>query len=212
MLTAANIVEGAYYAMDHAGQLIHDAATLYERKRWPSSLVLAVLAMEEMGKVETLLSRASDAAIAGPKSATEVMKGLAHHQLKLKSGRGLYSIPKGISFWGDMPEQGTPEMEEINRQIEEKYRIEQEKAPGVAHAARTRALYVDLDDEIWTRPAETTAIDAYQMLHAAGIEYHMRRKKFVNPTDATIQEALLEMCRRAGDLLEAPVVNWPEKQ
>jgi len=103
MLTAISIIEGAYYAMDHAGQLLNDAIVLYERKRWPSSLVLAVFSLEELGKAEALLCRARDSANAGPKSVQDVKTGLAAHRTKLEAGRGPLTITATVGFWGDIP-------------------------------------------------------------------------------------------------------------
>src|SRR5713226_2898178 len=157
MVSATGILEGAYYAMDQAGRLLNDAAALYDRNRWPSSLVLAVFSMEELGKAETLVNRAKDAANTGPKSVQDVMAGLASHRTKLRTGRGPLTVTAAVSFWGDIPEPGTTEMAQIDRRLAEAERIAQQNAPGEAHEARMRALYLDLgDDELWTRPTETT--------------------------------------------------------
>lgn len=210
MLTATSIIEGAYYAMDHAGQLLNDAIVLYERKRWPSSLVLAVFSLEELGKAEALLCRAKDSANAGPKSVQDVKTGLAAHRTKLKVGRGPLTITATVGFWGDIPEPGTREMEEIERRLADADRIAQENTPREAHEARMRALYVDLgDDELWQRPTETTSDEAYLMLSAASVEYGVRREKFANPTDAVLRQAQIDLACRLPRLPEAPEVNWP---
>jgi AbiV family abortive infection protein len=208
MLTAADIIEGAYYAMDQAGQLLSDSLVLYNSKRWPSSLVLAVFALEELGKAETLLDRARDASKTGPKTKEEVMNGLAQHRSKLKSGRGPLTIQASVAFWGDVPAPGTPEEREIMRRLEQANQIAREHAPREDHAARMKALYVDLGDgDVWQRPSETTRAEAYLMLSAAAIEYGVRREKFVHPTDAGVK-ALME---RVPPLPEAPQVNWPRE-
>jgi len=210
MLTATNIIEGAYYAMDQAGQLLNDAVVLYERKRWPSSLMLAVFSLEELGKAEALLCRARDSVDTGPKNVQDVMAGLAAHRTKLRTGRGPLTITATISFWGDIPEPGTREMAEIEQRLADADRIAQENAPREAHEARMRALYVDLGDgELWQRPTETTSKEAYLMLSAASVEYGVRRVKFVNPTDAVVRQAQIDLVGRLPRLPEAPEVNWP---
>jgi AbiV family abortive infection protein len=207
MMTESKIIEGAYYAMDQAGQLLTDAVVLYNSKRWPSSLVLAVFSLEELGKSETLLDRAREASRTGPKRREDVMNGLALHRTKLKSGRGPLTITASISFWGDVPEPGTPEEHEIERRLEESHQIAQEHAPRADHAARMRALYVDLaDGDVWQRPAETTSSEAYLMLSAAAIEYSVRREKFVHPTDQAVRTVI----DRVPPLPEVPQVNWPQ--
>lgn len=72
MLSANSIVEGAFYAMEQAGLLVSDAAMLYSQRRWPSSLVVAVFALEELGKADMLLQRGIEAAKTGPKSKEEL--------------------------------------------------------------------------------------------------------------------------------------------
>jgi AbiV family abortive infection protein len=58
MVSHTNIIEGAFHAMEQAGLLINDAAALYQQGRWPSSLVVAVFSLEELGKAEMLLRAA----------------------------------------------------------------------------------------------------------------------------------------------------------
>jgi len=210
MVSASSIVEGAYYAMEQAGRLLNDAVVLYERKRWPSSLVLAVFSLEELGKAETLLNRAIDAANTGPKSVQDVRAGGTDHRTKLRTGRGPLTVTATVSFWGEIPEPGTTEMAEINRQLAEADRVARENAPREANEARMRALYVDLgDDELWKSPTETDSREAYLMVSAASIEYGVRREKFVRPTNAVVSQALNELGSRVPPLPEAPQVNWP---
>jgi AbiV family abortive infection protein len=103
MLAANKIIEGAFYAMEQAGLLINDAAILYTQRKWPSSLVLAVFALEELGKAEMLLQRGIQAAASGPKSREQVMTGVSWHRTKLKAGRGEATVTASVSFWGDIP-------------------------------------------------------------------------------------------------------------
>ena len=51
-LSAHDLLEGAMYAMEQAGHLLHDAVGLYERGRYSSAVVLSVYAREEMGRAE----------------------------------------------------------------------------------------------------------------------------------------------------------------
>jgi len=190
MLTVTNIIEGAYYAVDQAGQLLNDAALLYQRRRWPTSLVLSVFCLEELGKAEALLCIASDAANSSPKSVRQVQKGLTDHVAKLKSARKV-TITASLGSWGD-----TPPLD-ITQQLQNVFEINQENAPKEAHALRKAAMFVDLrDDESWRRPAETTSDVAEYELRVARIEYSRCREIFVNPTDAVVRQALVELARR----------------
>ncbi|MGA8676495.1 MAG: AbiV family abortive infection protein [Candidatus Acidiferrales bacterium] len=210
MLSVNSIVEGAFYAMEQAGLLINDAAALYAQRRWPSSLVVAVFSMEELGKAEMMLKRGVEAAKTGPKSKEDVMAGANRHATKLRAGRGKATVTASVSFWGDIPEPNTQESAELEKQLDAAEKIALHNAPNDAHAARMRALYVDLgEDEIWARPTKTEPSEAYLMVSAASIEYGVRRGKFVQPTDDVLKRAVAELGGRVPKLPEAPRVEWP---
>lgn len=100
MLAADDIIEGAFHAMEQAGLLINDAATLYEQHRWPSSLVLGVFSLEELGKAEIWLQRGIDALANGPKTRDQAIAGGTTHQTKLRAGRGPATVPASVSLLG----------------------------------------------------------------------------------------------------------------
>ena len=210
MLSVTRIVGGAFYAMEQAGLLVNDAAALYAQRRWPSSLVVAVFSLEELGKAEMLLQRGIEAAKTGPQSKEDVMAGAFKHATKLKAGRGKATVIASVSFWGDIPEPNTEENAELEKQLDTAERIALFNAPNDAHAARMRALYVDLgEDETWVRPTETEPSEAYLMVSAASIEYGVRRGKFVNPTDEVVKRAVTELGGLVPRLPEAPQVEGP---
>ena len=208
MIDAENILEGAYYAMEQAGRLLTDAVSLYEQRRWPSSLVLAVFSMEELGKAETLYRRALDAEETGAKSVEHVMSGQSHHATKLREGRGLLTIDASVGFWGEPPDPDSPENAAIMRQLAETQEIAVRNAPREAHQARMRALYVDLgNDEVWIRPVDTPPNDAYLIVSAANIEYGERKRKFIRRANQFVAEALRQF--HVPDLPESLHVAWP---
>jgi AbiV family abortive infection protein len=206
---AEEILQGAYYAMEQSGRLLADAVALYQRRSWPSSLVLAVFSFEELGKAETLYRRAIDAQVRGPKEPEEVMQGQSHHITKLREGRDLLTIDASVGFWGEPPDMDSAE----GRQILEHLRLAQEtalaNAPGEAHQARMQALYVDLRDGTWVRPIDTTASDAYLMVSAAAIQYAAYREKFMHPENAFVAAAVRDRRVPVAELAEAPRVEWP---
>jgi AbiV family abortive infection protein len=211
MLSMRQVVQGAYYAMEQSGRLLVDAVQLYEARRWSSSLVLAVFSLEELGKADMLLARAVEAGENGQRTVAQVMAGVARHTTKLRAGRGPLTVTASVGFWGDVPEPNTQEMVELQRRLAEADRIALEHAPGAAHEARMRALYVDFGDfNMWTRPVETTSDDAYLLVSAASIEYDVRRRKFVDPTNAAVARAVEELGALLPPLPNAPHVEWPD--
>lgn len=209
-LEANEILRGACYAMDHAGNLLEDAHLLYRQRRWASSLMLAVFTIEEMGKAELLLARAIEAAANGPMAVERVREGLGSHKAKLAAGRGPASVSAPVPFFGD-PEQLTPEEQaELERRLDDAQQSALRNAPHASHNARMRALYVDLGKNSWLRPADITDEEAYLQLSAAAIEYDIRRRKFVDPAEAYVRETLGRMATLLPPLPPAPVVEWPQ--
>jgi len=103
------------------------------------------------------------------------MTGVAWHRTKLQAGRGDATVTAAVSFWGDIPAPSTVENAALEAQLNAAQVIATENAPGEDHAARMRALYVDLDDdEIWVKPRDTGPSEAYLMVSAASIEYRVR--------------------------------------
>ncbi len=117
MLDSRHIIEGAFYAMEQAGLLLNDAAILYAQRQWPSSLVLSVFSLEELGKAEMLLQRGIEAAASGPKSKKQVMTDVAWHRTRLKAGRGEATVTATVSFWGDIPAPSIPENAALEAQL-----------------------------------------------------------------------------------------------
>jgi len=212
MIAADRILEGAYYSMEQAGHLVSDAALLYERERWASSVVLAVFSMEEMGKSEELFRRALAAQTGGPQVRNQIMDGLSDHRRKLSFGRGPLTISAAVWLGKDPPEENTPEMAEIDRQLDENFRLAQQNAPLQDHQARMRALYVDLvGDGDWVRPSETSPDDAYLVVSAANIEYGERRRKFIRPTEPFAVQVLRDRTGFLPDLPEPRPIHWPRR-
>jgi AbiV family abortive infection protein len=210
MLSARDIIEGSFYAMEQAGLLIDDAAALYAQGKWPSSLVLAVFALEELGKAEILLQRGIDAATTGPKPRDQVIAGGTAHRTKLKAGQGAATVTASVSFWEDIPAPNTAESAALEAQLDAAQQIALDNAPAAAHAARMRALYVDLGvDEVWAKPKETGASDAYLMVSAASIQYGVRREKFVHPISPAVTLAVQELGAMLPILPEPPDIHWP---
>jgi AbiV family abortive infection protein len=204
------ILTGAYFAAEHAGDLLNDAFVLYKSRRWASALVLAAFCLEELGKAETLFERALKANKDGPMPKDQVLHGMNKHPTKLKAGRGPVSVSASVAFVGDIPPLGSNEMAELGRRLDKANEIALKNAPRETHQDRMRALYVDLGNYDWQRPADISSEDAYLLLAAAAIEYGLRREKFVNPSDSYVIVARKRMTSHLPELPTAPDVPWPQ--
>lgn len=196
--------------MEQAGRLINDATALYAQGKWSSSLVLAVFSLEELGKAEMFLQRGIETATGAAKTRNEVMAGVIQHQTKLKAGRGAATVIASVSFCGDIPAPDAAESEALEAQLDAAQEIALNNAPGEAHEARMRALYVDLgEDEMWVKPKEIGPGEAYLMVSAASIEYGVKRGKFIAPQNAVVTQAIERLGGLIPTLPEAPHINWP---
>jgi len=93
----------------------------------------------------------------------------------------------GTGFLGDMPSSGTPEFDNLLKQMAAEESAALEAAPREAHAQRLTSLYVDLHEQGWSRPKETRPGDAYLRIEAAAIEYSKRRSKFLRRDDPQLK-------------------------
>lgn len=201
VLSADNILIGAYFAMEQAGRLLEDSCLLYQHRRLPSSVVLAVFSLEESGKAQMLLEWAIKSATEGPIGAKVVKGSVSDHQAKLRSGRDPASILASVGKWGN-----ADEWAELERQLAEKHRIALRDAPKRDHVGRLRALFVDFEDNRWRRPAEITVSDAFLKAMSAAIQYGNGRQRFIKPADPSVAEALERM---ATVLLPLPEPRYP---
>jgi AbiV family abortive infection protein len=206
-MEADEILYGAYCAMEQSGRLLADSATLCRQQRWSSSLALAVFSIEELGKAKILLKKATEANQTGPKPINELMRGLVHHVTKLRVGRDALTIQAFVADWVEPCDPGSPEELEISRRLDKALAGALERAPHDAHRARMRSLFVDFDDGMWNRPADTELSDAYLMVSAAAIQYDVYRTEFVRPENAFVAETI----RRPGFPVppEAPQIDHP---
>jgi AbiV family abortive infection protein len=204
MLSTNDIIQGAYFTVEQAGRLVNDAAILFYRQRWATTLALSVFCLEEIGKAEMLLGKATDADKTGPKTRDMVRDAsLRQHTSKLKQGRKI-TMTASLGWWGDLPEDAA----QIVKQLEGALERYAQEAPNEAHQARLRALFVDLlDDEWWSRPAEVTEDDAHDWLTKANIEYRRVWERFVNATDPLLKKAKMALKGRLPDLPEPAALH-----
>lgn len=53
-VSAHFLLEGAVYALEQAGRLLHDAHLLYKNQRYGSAIVMALFAREEIGRYQLI--------------------------------------------------------------------------------------------------------------------------------------------------------------
>jgi AbiV family abortive infection protein len=73
------LLEGAWYALEQCGRLLHDAIDLYERDRFGTAVGLAILAREELGKARILIQLSGEVEAGKGLSLRELSSALADH-------------------------------------------------------------------------------------------------------------------------------------
>ncbi|MFH1915234.1 MAG: AbiV family abortive infection protein [Pseudomonadota bacterium] len=134
--------------IENAVRLYHDALLLYENNRYPTACSVAILAVEELGKILCYM----DVAKANPDNEREQKKALMGHNKKLTILEMLeqFSLPNG----------------EIQKAYVELKNIAKNNS---VNDLKQWGLYVDLDNNNWLTPSNRVKkIHAKCLLTCAG--------------------------------------------
>jgi len=189
-INAEGLLRGAYYAMEQAGNLLHDAVTLHREGRNASAAVLAVFSQEEVGRAYIYLNqRAKLLSTAGSISAKKLNTICQDHLYKLTKGQLSveFSLPPGATI---------KEIEVTAAQL-------MKRKPREALMKRPRFLYVDFDESAkgWNRPCNMSRADCTSFLRGTANNYSIAGRKFLT----TFQPAL----KQWTDFSPLPGVGWP---
>ena len=91
-LSRDSVLLGICHSLGHAVSLISDAALLYSNQRVPSSLLLAVSAREELGKVNILNKVAQEIHTSKVTTVEDVQKRLIEHKSSSVPGNQRFSL------------------------------------------------------------------------------------------------------------------------
>jgi AbiV family abortive infection protein len=152
-VSAGVLLFGAHFATQQAWHLCEDSRILFENKRYPSTIVLAIYSLEETARAQALFDFAGKAETGKPVTVRDINRALSDHRTKLgRVASTAFTFARG--WQGDMPLRGTRQSKELM--------AEQERAMAVgiagfnnhAHLTRLRALHVDVSDDgkRWNQP------------------------------------------------------------
>ena len=113
-LTLPDIAAGMAAALRNARRLAHDAETLLAAGSWPSAASLAILSIEESGKVGVLRGMAAET---DPQALKAAWRQYRSHPAKLSKPIGLNPSDKSLAIPG-MAEQLTKERDELVADID----------------------------------------------------------------------------------------------
>lgn len=213
------LLRGAWYAIQQAGYLFEHAVMLFDTGVYSSAMALALLGREELGRYAILcdLWRASSAGSAF--SPNDVRKACEDHVVKQR--RGNFSVvhrtsaDTGLgklfrSLIGLLPSGGPAR--KIREEIEKIDKGKAKRLPEERHAARMRALYVDLNETAldWSRPSSISEVEARTTIEDAANDYSVERDRLTTPGIlAVVDPQLANAFELWGERPELPAVRRP---
>jgi AbiV family abortive infection protein len=228
-VTPEFLVRGYALALEQCGLLLRDACVLYEQRSFATALVLAAFAWEELGRADKLLelwrSSLNDSAV----TVEEIKSACSKHLEKQRAGmRSLTMRPEAGSDLAKILATRTthahdPQGEEWQKANAELTKIDAlmtESKPRERHAARLKAQYVEPKSATeWNRPADTSAMEAYEFLVDAINDYRGPYHKLrVGSTDWTmLLEDDPELYRALEQMADRPKLappispSWPSE-
>jgi len=215
MVTPVFLMEGAHYALEQCGLLLHDAITLFRNKSYATATVLAALAREELGKAIELRVMRREALEGKTLTVMDIKRRCgASHDKKQERGQTsvvvrnvpLNDLLRKISEHDSQSE----EYRKADAQLQEIVDKQKRRTPLERHQTRLKCLYVDPDDNgvAWKRPSDQTREDAETFLSDAAndysTQYHLYHRGNVHGESKEFYDALQQWAARP----ELPMLHW----
>lgn len=174
------ILEGAVYALEQCGLLLNDAAFLFEKGSFASSLALAAFGREELGRSRILVKLEGEAEQGVVITAERVKQSCDDHVKKQEFGQ--LSITQAADADSALSKlhqavlkhpAETEERKKAAAELEEITRRQEKRAPSDRHQERLSALYVEPSDGDWSRPSKVSKEGAHKFLSDAINDYRL---------------------------------------
>jgi AbiV family abortive infection protein len=186
-VAAAVLLKGAWYSLEQCGILLRDAVVLYRSKAYASAVVLAMFGREELGKHRMLLEEWRKAERTGNLPPVEAIQaaGADHVDKQRRAVLGLTFTTEGPSVFGTAIETQIKhkpqdaEYQAAEKVIQAALKSLAKQAPDARHTARTRTLYVDLQDSgaDWSRPSQVSREESKKFVNDAANDYAGQRDR-----------------------------------
>jgi len=159
------LAEGALRALEQAFRLADDAFLLLEKERWPTAVVLALFAREELGRYALLAEVFRDARTGKAVSASDIAKRCEDHLEKMRRGFVTTTIrvpeTEAASWEAFFNNPGTPESKTFRERLDRMHHAKARRQHDDAHKMRLRALYIELSSSgTWVLPSDVSKEDA----------------------------------------------------
>ena len=164
LLSAHDLCEGAFLALKHAEGILEDAAGMFERSRFATSLVLSTSAREELGRTKIILN-----ALVSPPLTTSVeslKKACADHVKKLRHGATgsvvRVSVEEITSLRSAFEDPTAPGSIAVLERLEQAHKAAARRDAEDTHRRRLSAQYVEpLEPGGWNTPSQVSEAEAW---------------------------------------------------
>jgi AbiV family abortive infection protein len=216
-VTEQTLLQGAWYALEQAGQLLDSAVTLIDAGHFSTSVGVAMFGREELGRYKILRRLATEVAKGGTVSVADVQSECDDHEEKQQAatlsmtmrpplGSRLGEAIRTLSR--DPP--SSPAWQAANNDLQIATDAKVRRAPAVRHQLRMSSLYVDLrEDGNWNRPLAIFAEEANNAVMDAVSDYSVQRERLLNvPGDAEMA-AVMKTMNPVPDVVPP---RWPSRR
>lgn len=219
-VTPQYLLEGAVYALEQCGLLLHDSTLLYRSGSYANAFALAAFAREELGRWRILLNLRSE--VLGGKSLTlkEIKTRCDDHVTKQKAGMlSTMTVADRDSGLGKLLEdrmKSDPASKEWKEADEKLAKITHEKrrrVPNERHRQRMSALYVEpVSSGSWNQPVRTITKECSQgflsdAVNDYSIQYH---QNYITGDDQILKQLDPKLFRALEQWPDRPALPRPE--
>jgi AbiV family abortive infection protein len=219
MVAPEYLMQGAHYALEQCGHLLHDAMALFHSGSYPTASVLAAFAWEELGKARELRQMHREV-LAGTVLTVEDVRRRCKCGHVVKQERGQVSIVMRFPTDSELGEivrarathhPRTEEWKRASARLEEITAEHAIRIPGERHETRLSCLYVDPDETgtTWNRPRDQPREEARRALEDAANDYAGHYDHYHRGNVGEEDDEFIEALRRWTGRPELPAPEWP---
>lgn len=217
-LTANFLLEGAIYALEQCGILLHDAVLLHRNGAESSAIVLAAFAREELGRSGILLDLRKGV-IAGESVPLKDIKENTQDHVEKQDRAQLSTVQRASGNEGLASLLRTrlnshphsKEYQDADKQLNDIASRQRARNPENRHRQRLSALYVEPTENgsAWNRPKQKSREEAVHYLTDAVNDYAGQYDRFQSGSLEFIDPDLFRAFKAWDTRPELPRPEWP---
>jgi AbiV family abortive infection protein len=180
-VTKQYLLEGAVYALEQGGLLLHDSVLLYQKGKYASAIVMALFAREEVGRYKLLRDLRKEMMGNGRTVTVDDIRRKCKNHLE-KQFRGQFGVtikPSGNDKMSKLMKTmirshpQSPEAHKANAELDIMAEQLLKKLPYQRHDLRQKSLYVEPSDSgtSWNRPKDQSKQTAREEIQGAAMVY-----------------------------------------